>query len=57
MTEFLHMGGYAFYVWTAFGTFAVVMLWCFFAPMAQRRNLERELKERLVMAARREKSK
>ena len=57
MNEFFAMGGYAFYVWNAFGTFAVVLAWCFFAPMLQRRNLERELKERLAMAARREKSK
>ena len=57
MNEFLHMGGYAFYVWNAFATFAVVLIWCFFTPIVQRRNLEREIKQRLAMAARREKNK
>ena len=56
MSEFLHMGGYAFYVWSAFGTFAVVLLWCLIVPMSQRRNLAHELKQRLAMAARREKT-
>lgn len=37
MSEFLNMGGYAFYVWTSFGITAVVLLWNVFAPIFQHR--------------------
>ena len=42
MSEFLHMGGYAFYVWTAYGTAFVVLALNLVAPIVRRRRLVRE---------------
>ena len=42
MSEFLHMGGYAFYVWTAYGAALVVFVLNFAAPLVRRRRLVRE---------------
>lgn len=41
--EFLHMGGYGFYVWTSYGIAAVVLIANVIAPMFARRELERRL--------------
>ena len=49
LTEFLHMGGYAFYVWTAYAITAVVLVLNVLIPMrtakAQQRRLQRALAE------------
>ena len=37
--EFLHMGGYAFYVWTSYGIAAIVLLVNFIIPIQRRRKL------------------
>ena len=42
MSEFLHMGGYAFYVWTAYGAAFVVFALNLAAPILRRRRLVRE---------------
>ena len=42
MSEFLHMGGYAFYVWTAYGAAFVVLALNLAAPIMRRRRLVRE---------------
>ena len=50
MQEFFHMGGYAFYVWSAYALVFVVLLGNFVAPLVhgrrllarQRRDAERE---------------
>jgi heme exporter protein D len=42
MTEFLNMGGYAFYVWSAFGFSALVMAMLFIQPIVQHRQAWRE---------------
>ena len=42
MSEFLHMGGYAFYVWTAYGAAFVVLALNLAAPIRRRRRLVRE---------------
>ena len=42
VSEFLHMGGYAFYVWTAYGAALVVLALNLVAPMARRRRLIRK---------------
>jgi heme exporter protein D len=39
LTEFLHMGGYAFYVWTSYGLAMIVLLLNVILPMRQRRKL------------------
>ena len=41
MSEFLHMGGYAFYVWTAYGAAFVVLALNLAAPILRRRRLVR----------------
>ena len=42
VSEFLHMGGYAFYVWTAYGAAFVVLALNLAAPILRRRRLFRE---------------
>ena len=42
MSEFLHMGGYGFYVWTAYGAAFVVLALNLAAPIVRRRRLVRE---------------
>mgnify|MGYP001820561517 CR=1 FL=1 len=39
LTEFFHMGGYAFYVWTSYGIALVVLLLNVILPMRQRKKL------------------
>lgn len=40
---------YAFYVWTSYGLFAVVMTWQFFQPRIRRRKILAELKEQQAL--------
>ncbi len=39
MVEFLHMGGYAFYVWTSYAIVLLLLLWHFFLPWFRTRSL------------------
>lgn len=39
LAEFLHMGGYAFYVWTSYGIAFVVMVVNLVKPIMYRRQL------------------
>jgi len=39
LTEFFHMGGYAFYVWTSYGVALVVLLLNVALPLRQRKKL------------------
>lgn len=39
LTEFLHMGGYAFYVWTSYGLALVVLVVNVVVPIRQRKKL------------------
>jgi len=41
--EFFHMGGYAFYVWTAWGLTFLVLLWQFLQPKLYNNKLRREI--------------
>jgi heme exporter protein D len=43
LQEFLHMGGYAFYVWSAYAVFAVVLIGNLVYPLRRRRQLLREI--------------
>jgi heme exporter protein D len=43
MTEFLAMGGYAVYVWTAYGAAVVVLVGLIMATLARRRSSQRDL--------------
>ena len=51
MSEFLHMGGYAFYVWTAYGAAFVVLVLNLAAPILRRRRLVRERRAALPPSA------
>jgi heme exporter protein D len=45
-SEFLHMGGYAFYVWSAYGLTLVVLGGALLAPWLRHRQLRRDLARR-----------
>ena len=45
MSEFLHMGGYATYVWGSFGATAVVFIWNLLAPSLRRSDILKELSD------------
>ncbi len=42
MNEFLHMGGYGFYVWSSFGITAAIILWNIIAPILHHQKALRE---------------
>ena len=39
LQDFLAMGGYAYYVWTSYLFFAVVVVWCLLQPKLERRKV------------------
>ncbi|MEA2093755.1 MAG: heme exporter protein CcmD [Pseudomonadota bacterium] len=39
LTEFFHMGGYAFYVWTSYGIALIILLANVLMPARQRKKL------------------
>lgn len=46
LAGFFAMGGYAFYVWAAYGCFFIVMGWNLIQPRIERRRLLKLLKAR-----------
>jgi heme exporter protein D len=57
LQSFFAMGGYAAYVWPAYGVFFVVLLIDWFAPQWRRQRTLRELRGRLARQdARRERT-
>ena len=46
MSEFLHMGGYAFYVWMSYGAALVVLALNLAAPILRHRRLVRAIPDR-----------
>jgi heme exporter protein D len=44
LQEFFHMGGYAFYVWTAYGVAGVVLVANLVNPLLKERQLLRDIK-------------
>ena len=53
VTEFLHMGGYAFYVWTSFILSLVVMVAHLIQPWRREKQILRELRNRQIREANR----
>lgn len=43
LRDFLHMGGYALYVWSAYALGLVVLVWNAVAPLRRERALRRTL--------------
>ena len=43
MSEFLHMGGYGFYIWTSYGISAFVLIGLTFLSLRKLRQVEGDL--------------
>ena len=43
-SEFFHMGGYAFFVWSSYGIASVLMGWMFVSPIFKRKQIIKELR-------------
>jgi heme exporter protein D len=52
-TQFFHMGGYAFYVWTSYGLAFIVLLINILLPWRHERRLLREIARKTRRARRR----
>ena len=46
MSEFFHMGGYAFFVWTSYGLAAIVLLANIILPVQRKKTIMNNLKRR-----------
>ncbi|MEM7358738.1 MAG: heme exporter protein CcmD [Pseudomonadota bacterium] len=42
-SEFFHMGGYAFYVWTSWGLSLLVLVWQVLQPKLSLRRIKRDI--------------
>ena len=49
MTEFFHMGGYAFYVWTSFGLALIVLTANVWYAVKRKQQVIRQLKRRALV--------
>lgn len=49
MSEFLAMGGYAFYVWTSYAIFAVIVVYNLLQPRFRRRTIVREVRQQIAL--------
>ncbi|MCW9023134.1 MAG: heme exporter protein CcmD [Gammaproteobacteria bacterium] len=47
MSEFFHMGGYAFYVWASYGLALVLMLWNVIVPIQRKKQQLTRIKRKL----------
>lgn len=43
-SEFFHMGGYAFFVWSSYGIATLLLGWMFISPIFKRRQVIKELR-------------
>lgn len=43
-SEFFHMGGYAFFVWSSYGVATLLLGWMFVSPIFRRKQIIRELR-------------
>lgn len=43
-SEFFHMGGYAFFVWSSYGMATLLLGWMFVSPIFKRRQIIKELR-------------
>lgn len=44
VSEFFHMGGYAFYVWTSYGIALFVLVMTFIAPILSKKQILKDLR-------------
>jgi len=47
MNEFLHMGGYAFFVWTSYGLATIILVANIIIPLQRKKEIMNNLKRRL----------
>lgn len=47
MNEFLHMGGYAAYIWSAYGIAAAVLIYNLIAPMSENKKIRKRIEHML----------
>jgi len=47
MSEFFHMGGYGFYIWTSYGLAFIILLANFIIPLKQEQMLLRTISRKL----------
>ena len=52
MRDFLHMGGYAFFVWTSYAIVALVLILNVLLPLRERRQVLAELRRKARRTAR-----
>lgn len=50
MSEFFHMGGYAFFVWTSYAITAVVLVSNIIIPIVKHKSFKKELNKKLQRA-------
>jgi heme exporter protein D len=43
-SEFFHMGGYAFFVWSSYGIATLLLGWMFISPIFRRKQIIQELR-------------
>lgn len=43
-SEFFHMGGYAFFVWSSYGIATLLLGWVFISPIFKRKQIIKELR-------------
>jgi len=57
MSDFFHMGGYAFYVWLSYGLTAVILIANVIIPVARDKQVKRDLMMRVVRESAKESGK
>lgn len=56
-SDFLAMGGYATYVWGAFGATFLSLFWILFSSLGKRRQLLKEIEQKMAREERIKKAK
>ena len=46
--DFFHMGGYAYYVWPAWGLTAIVLLWQYAQPKLLNKKLKNDIRRQIA---------
>lgn len=49
LSEFLHMGGYGFYVWWSYGLFAAAIIWMLVLPRIQKGQRLKAVRQQMAL--------
>jgi len=44
LTNFLHMGGYASYVWSSYAIALIALVWSVWSPLKEKKHLEKRIR-------------